>query len=110
MPASESRSICMQGIQRIVGAMISVLCYAFMVGEYLRGARLFTCPIQTRPPQTKVVRTPRERTQALAAGGGFAWGTLRALQGTKIEDAAARALLAAGAFAGPTKQPIARPR
>ncbi|KAL1512429.1 hypothetical protein AB1Y20_005684 [Prymnesium parvum] len=74
-----------------------------MVGEYRRGARLFTAPIAPPRAPAHTIRTPRERQRALARGGSFAWCTLLALRGTAtIEDAAARALLATRAFVGGT--------
>ena len=92
-PTRATRPVCMAAIQWIVRLALGVLCYAFMAGEYLRGARLFTAPLGAQPAPDVVVRTPQERRWALARGGGFAWCTLRALRGTPVEDAAARGCL-----------------
>ena len=103
-PSRLARPACMLLIQRLVDLVVGALCYAFMVGEYKRGARLFTAPIGARPDPATIVRTPAARRQACAARMGFVWCTLAALQGTAVEDAAARAVLSASAFIGPTEQ------
>ena len=82
----------------------TLVCYAFMVGEYVRGARLFAAPIAEAAPAAHIIRTPAQRKGALAAGGAFAWCSLRALRGTPLEDAAARTLLPTTAFRGPTSR------
>lgn len=98
-----ARSLCMEAVQRMVEACFNLACYAFMVGEFRRGApRLITAPVATQPPPHTVIRTPAERRRRLAAGGAFVWCTLGALRGTAVEDAAARAVLATEAFARPT--------
>jgi hypothetical protein len=108
-PSRLARPACMLLIQRLVDLVVGALCYAFMVGEYKRGARLFTAPIGARPEPTAVVHTPAARRQACAARMGFVWCTLAALQGTAVEDAAARAVLSASAFIGPTAQLVDEP-
>ena len=101
-PSRLTRPLCMVAIQKLVQLALAPLSYAFMVGEYLGGARLFTAPLAAQPAPEIVIRTPSARRQALAIGTGFAWCTLGALQGTWVEDAAARAILSTSAFAGPT--------
>jgi hypothetical protein len=108
-PSRLARPACMLLIQRLVDLVVGALCYAFMVGEYKRGARLFTAPIGARPEPAAIVRTPAARRQACAARMGFVWCTLAALQGTAVEDAAARAVLSASAFIGPTAQLVDEP-
>jgi hypothetical protein len=102
-PSRAARPACLLLVQRLVDLVVGALCYAFMVGEYRKGARLFTAPIGARPPPETVVRTPAGRRRAQAARLGFVWCTLAALQGTAVEDAAARAVLSASAFVGPTE-------
>ena len=98
------RSECMFAIQRLVNLALGILSFAFMVGEYLGGARLFTAPLDFAPPPAAVCRTRKQRQRLLAAGGGFVWCTLAALQGTPVADAAARSLLATEAFVRPTAE------
>ena len=100
--AREAQPTAMKAIQRMVDAVASCVCYAFMVGEYLRGARLFTAPVAETPQPDRVIRTPHQRQLALAAGVGMAWCSLSALHGTAVEDAVARSFLASTAFLRPT--------
>lgn len=104
MPLRESRPACMTAIQALVRTMAGALCFAYMVGEYLAGLRLFAAPIAARPAPAAVIRDPRSRLRASRAGAAFMWMTLCALRGCPVEDAAARAILSAETFAGPTAQ------
>ena len=104
MPLRESRPACMTAIQALVRTMAGALCFAYMVGEYLAGLRLFAAPIAARPAPAAVIRDPRSRLRASRAGAAFMWMTLCALRGCPVEDAAARAILSAETFAGPTQQ------
>ena len=104
MPLRESRPACMTAIQALVRMMAGALCFAYMVGEYLAGLRLFAAPIAARPAPAAVIRDPQSRLRASRAGAAFMWMTLCALRGCPVEDAAARAILSAETFAGPTQQ------
>ena len=104
MPLRESRPACMTAIQALVRTMAGALCFAYMVGEYLAGLRLFAAPIAARPAPAAIIRDPQGRLRASRAGAAFMWMTLCALRGCPVEDAAARAILSAETFAGPTQQ------
>ena len=80
---------------------IADISSTFLVGEYAGGARLLTSPIDHRPPELSVVRTPGERRRRLSLGTRFAWCTLAALAGTIAYDPAARALAACSALRCP---------
>lgn len=51
-PTRAARSICMAAVQQVVEACAPLLCYAFMVGAYSQGARLFTAP--RSPPSRRL--------------------------------------------------------
>ena len=94
----------MAAIQSLCNVVTTVAYLAFMVGEYASGLRLFTAPIDFRPPEAQIVRTPAQRRRCLQAGAAFIWCTLAALQGTPAGDAATRAVLAAHMFIKPVEQ------
>ena len=98
-----SRASSMAWAQSLLALLGQALTYAFMVGQYLSGARLFTAAV-VRAPNERVVKSARARTALLAAGIGWAWCTMAALKGTPVADAAARAVLATQSFVGPTPQ------
>ena len=58
----------------------------FLVGEYVRGARLFAAPLNYNPSATDVVRTPAQRRTRAKSGVLFAWCTLAALAGCLSYD------------------------
>ena len=104
LPAREARSSCLVQAQSWVRAAVGVSYSAFMVGEYLGGARVMTAPVDLAPPPAGVCRTRRQRVKMLASGCSFVWCTLAALGGTPIADAAARCFLSAEAFVKPVGQ------
>ena len=101
LPQRTSRATCMQMVQTWVPSLVAARHVAFMIGEYVGGARLFALPVDAAPPGELVVRTPQQRVRQLAAGAGFMWCTLAALQGTPMGDAAARAHVAVDTFVKP---------
>ena len=100
----QSRANNMFWAQSVMSLVGCALTYAFMVGRYLSGTQLFTAPIAAPMDSQVVVYTATERRRQLAAGGTWAWCTLRALQGTPVLDAATRAVISASGFSGPTAQ------
>ena len=74
---------------------------AFLVGEYVGGARVVTTPVEFAPPAEQICRTRERQHTLLRAGVVAAWCTLGALKGTPAADVAARALVAAEAFVRP---------
>ena len=44
-PERTTRALCMIAIQKLAQLAFGAVCYAFMVGEYVCGARLFTAPL-----------------------------------------------------------------
>ena len=62
---------------------------AFLVGEYVNGARLAVVPLDFRPPPADVWSGRRRRLARAAAGGMCAWFALSALAGSAMESAAA---------------------
>ena len=104
LPPDTPRSATANSIQRFCNRVhqgASIL--SFMVGEYSNGHRLFTAPVEVRPREAGVCRTKSHRLKLLASGATLVWCALAALAGTPAYDCAARALLAAGAFTGPTE-------
>ena len=72
LPQSASRSQCMGMVQGWLEAACShTSYYAFLIGEYVGGARLFTAPIDFAPAPHEVVRTPAQRRSRWAAGATF---------------------------------------
>ena len=80
---------------------IAAVSTTFLVGEYEQGARLFTSPLDIRPPSLQIVRSSAERRRLRGAGVLFGWCTLAALAGTVAYDPAARALAACSALRCP---------
>ena len=104
MPALSSRTACLELAQCWVDRATDAIHYAYLVGEYLKNARLAVAPLDFAPPPHEVCRTPKARLGLLAAGATFWWCTLAALAGTAVGDAAARSIIAAAAFVRPIKQ------
>ena len=104
LPESSARPSYVRAAQAMVVAAVGVGHSAFLVGEYVGGARLTVAPLDFRPPRAAVCRDRAKRISLLAAGGTFAWFTLSALGGTPLGDAAARATLACDAFVKPGHQ------
>ena len=102
LPDLAPRASYVQAVQGLVSAAVGAAkVAAFMVGEYLGGARLLAAPLDFRPPRRLICMSRAERLLLLAAGGGWAWMTLAALAGTPVSDAAHRAVLACDAFVKP---------
>ena len=104
LPEEVARSSCMPMVQRWVEAVTVTTHYAFLVGEYIAGARLFTAPLELAPDPRKVVRTAAQRRRLSLAGVAFAWCTLAALSGLPASDAAWRAVTAVNTFVKPVSQ------
>ena len=103
LPEVKARNQCMGLVQDWVSAVASTTSYyAFLVGKYIGGARLFTAPVDFAPAPGEVVRTPTQRRRRAAAGASFIWCTLAALTGTPVSDAATRAVAGVTAFIKPT--------
>ena len=101
LPA-EKRPIAMSRIQALCAMLVSTFHIAFMVGEYLRGARLFTAPVDFAPPPRAICRTPQQRRRWAAGGATFVWCTLSALRGTAVADPATRSVVSASMFTKPS--------
>jgi len=78
LPERASRPIGMAASQQLARAAVGASQIAFMVGEYIGGARLTAAPIEFAPPPQEVCRTPTQRMRKLAAGASFLWCTLGA--------------------------------
>ena len=104
LPEPVARSSCMPMVQQWVEAVTVAVHYAFLVGEYLAGARLFTAPLEYAPAPSEVVRTRAQRKRQALAGVTFAWCTLSALSGAPTGDAAWRAITAVQTFVKPVSQ------
>ena len=44
-----TRPLAMRAIQLMVDAFLGACCYAYLVGEYIGGARVFTAPVAAPP-------------------------------------------------------------
>ena len=102
LPEAEAtpRPSYLRAVQPLVRAATGLANAAFLVGEYVNGARLAVVPLDFRPPPADI-RGGRRRRPARTAAGAFAWFTLSALAGSAIYDAAARAVLACEAYVKP---------
>ena len=98
-----TRSSCLDWAQGVTDLATSVHHYAYMVGEYVGGARLLSAPLDFEPEAQQVCRSPSERRGLLRTGATFVWCLLAALAGTPSADAAARALATTAAYAGPVR-------
>ena len=102
LPDLAPRASYVRAAQLLVSAAIGAAeVAAFMVGEYVGGARLVAAPLDFRPPRHLICTSRAARLALLAAGGGWAWMTLAALEGSPVSDAAHRAVLACDAFVKP---------
>ena len=101
LPQRATRSRCLQIAQKWTDMASDSVHYAYMVGEYVGGARLLVAPLAFTPRFTGVVRTPARRARLLTTGAAFVWCTLAALAGTPLHDAAARTLVATSSFVRP---------
>ena len=97
LPSRPSRPEGMRIAQAWTDTLVSVKHFAFMIGEYVGGARVYAAPINFRPQHTLVRH--RRSTQTTS---GFSWHTLAALASTRLADLAARAVVATHAFVKPT--------
>ena len=104
LPDRPSRTNCLGTAQKLVSAAVGAGHAAFMIGEYVDGARLVAAPIDFAPSPREVCRTPRQRMKFLASGAAFVWCTLAALSGTPIADPTARAFASAEAFIKPVSR------
>ena len=102
LPSLDSRTSCVHAAQGLVSAAVgATAASAFLVGEYLGGARLTVAPLDFRPARHLMCRTRAARLARLASGCTFLWCSLAALSGTPSGDAAARAILACEAYVKP---------
>ena len=102
LPARDTRTSCVHAAQSLVAAAVgATAASAFLVGEYIGGARLTVAPLDFRPARHLMCRTRESRLACLASGCTFMWCTLAALGGTPAGDAAARAILACDAYVKP---------
>lgn len=101
LQATTHRSMGLAIATRWAEDAIGAVSSTFLVGEYERGARLFTAPLNHDPDPSTVVRTPSQRSRRARAGYKLAWCTLAALAGTVCYDPAARAAAACSALCGP---------
>lgn len=102
LPALDTRTSCVHAAQSLVATAVgATAASAFLVGEYIGGARLTVAPLDFRPPRHLMCRTRKARLAFLASGCTFMWCTLSALGGTPVSDAAARAILACDAYVKP---------
>ena len=102
VPSLDSRTSCVHAAQQLVSKAVgATAASAFLVGEYVGGARLTVAPLDFRPARRLMCRTRVARLAQLAAGGTFLWCTLDALCNTPMGDAAARAILACEAYVKP---------
>lgn len=99
LPPNAGRPAAMKHVQTWVANVVSgIPTFAFLVGEYAGGVRLFAVPVDLAPCEKEICRTARHRQRALGVGATLLWCTLAALSGTPTQDVAARSLLAAQAF------------
>jgi hypothetical protein len=104
MPVSSKRPEAMAAIQHLCAAVATSASYiAFMVGEYANGVRVFTAPVDYRPPPEAICRSPAHRRAMCRRGAAFVWCTMAALAGTPLGDAAARAILSCEMFVKPVQ-------
>lgn len=102
MPPGSSPPAAMKQVQSWVSSVIiGAPTFAFLVGEYVGGARLFAVPVDIAPPAGEVCPTTTHRRKARGAGAALMWCTLAALAGTPGQDVAARSILATQAFIKP---------
>ena len=79
----------MGAAQALATAVVGAGQSAFMIGEYINGARVVAAPTDFAPDPKVVVRTPAQRKRRLLAGAGFLWCTLAALGGTALDESSA---------------------
>ena len=101
LPENTARPSYVQAGQALVTAAVGAGQAAFLVGEYIGGARVVVAPLDYRPQRDQICSTNARRASLLAAGATFVWCTLLALAGTPIGDAAARSVLACQSFVKP---------
>ena len=102
LPELDTRTSCVHAAQSIVTTVVgATAASAFLVGEYVGGARLTVAPLDFRPARHLMCRSRKSRLACLASGCTFMWCTLAALAGTPTGDAAARAVLACEAYIKP---------
>ena len=101
LPKRDSRSNCLTVAQGWVGSIASGSNIAYLVGEYVGGARVAAVPLDYAPPIAEVCVSRRQRLSLLASGATFVWCTLAALSGTEFGAVAARAVLATESFIKP---------
>ena len=81
-PQTPTRSSCLDWAQGVTNLATSVHHYAYMVGEYVGGARLLSAPLNFAPAQ-QVCRSSSERRNLLQTGATFVWCSLAALAGAR---------------------------
>ena len=86
LPEGHDRPSYVRAVQPLVALAVGATSSAFLVGEYVGGARLSTAPLDYRPPRHNIFWTTAGRLRLLAAGATFVWCTLAALCGTPMAD------------------------
>ena len=101
LPSALSRPLALQLAQRWTEAAVGAFHFAYLVGEYVGGARLFAAPISFRPSNSLISHASDARSGHVSRPG-FGWMTLAALGASSASDIAARAIAATTAFVRPT--------
>lgn len=102
LPPNIGRPAAMKRVQNFVSSCVGGSpAFAFLVGVYEGGAKLFAAPIDIAPEEKAACRSSAQRRRAFRAGAAFLWCTLTALAGTACHDIAARSVLATQAFVKP---------
>ena len=101
MQVHTQRSVGLAIATRWAEHAIQAASSTLLVGEYDRGARLFATPLNYRPSELDVVRTPTQRRARAHCGASFAWCTLAALADCIAYDPAGRAAAACASLRGP---------
>lgn len=74
LPVAARRPEAMVAIQALCASLVSAAAYiAFMVGEYSNGARVFTAPIDYRPPPEAICRNANQRRRMGCGAAAFVW-------------------------------------
>ena len=97
-----TRPSAMRVAHRMSEAALGARSCAFLVGEYLGGARLFAVPTRYTPHRREIAHTPRALRLLRQAGCVAAWCTLAALGSGVVRDPMSRAVAACTALRAPT--------
>ena len=103
LPARASRAAGVAVAQGWTDSMSTGRELAFMIGEYVDGARVATVPLEFAPAPTAVCRSAADRARLLSQGATFVWCTLAALASSPCGDVAARAMIGVDTFIRPVE-------